>query len=315
MPCRWFSLDIKAKMMVEYNLTHTFVRWYKTWCMNGYVSREINGCVAKYRNESINPVADGKSIVSLVITRWLSESAASKPQVKDSTLKDFAINLFQLSLNHSQNVTSNTICYIYYALATNPGILGSLLSEYNEVIGPNASTFGSRIIEDPSILDRLPTTLAFIKEALRLFPPVSSLRIGEDEFHVRDDHHHRFPTNGFLVWADTESIYRDPKHWPQPGRFLIKRWRVKPGHWLHPVEGAYRPFEHGPHDCIGQELVMMQLKIIMVMTVGRFNLKLAYDELDQEREAEGKRTVRGERGYRTWQGQPSDGLPCRVTLK
>ena len=55
---------------------------------------------------------------------------------------------------------------------------------------------------------------------------------------------------------------------------------------------------------------MLEIKVIMVMTVRKFEVNLMYDELAF---AKGKRTVYGQRGYQIQRAQPSDDLPCRVT--
>jgi hypothetical protein len=46
---------------------------------------------------------------------------------------------------------------------------------------------------------------------------------------------------------------------------------------------AYRPFERGPRNCIGQELALLELKVILVLLVRRFSFREAYVELDARR--------------------------------
>ena len=114
---------------------------------------------------------------------------------------------------------------------------------------------------------------------------------------MTDDAGRRFPTDGFLVWANPQPIHRDPAYWQRPDEFLPERWLAAPGDPLHPLKEAWRPFEHGPRNCIGQELAIIEMKVIMVMTLRRFNIGLAYEELDCARRAKGIKAVHGERGY------------------
>lgn len=76
---------------------------------------------------------------------------------------------------------------------------------------------------------------------------------------------------------------------------------------LHPVKGAWRPFEFGPRSCIGQELALLEIKIVMVMTVREFEVQAVY---------EGEIGVEGERAYQVLKGttRPREGFPCRVTV-
>ena len=72
------------------------------------------------------------------------------------------------------------------------------------------------------------------------------------------------PTNGYLVWAVSQPLHRDPEYWPQPDSFLPDRWLVPPGDPLYPVKGAWRPFEYWPRNCNGHELAMLEIKVVMV---------------------------------------------------
>jgi len=63
---------------------------------------------------------------------------------------------------------------------------------------------------------------------------------------------------------------------------------------------SWRPFEKGPRACIGQELAMLEMKIIMVMTLRDFDVKENYAEWERKIGREkpgddlgGKRTMFG----------------------
>ena len=240
----------------------------------------------------------------------MAEDAARKDQFMDSTFKRVAMSQIKLFLFSGHDTTSSTVCYIFYVLAMNPTVLARVRAEHASIIGLEASKTASLVKSDPFLLNQLPYTLAVIKETLRMYPAVSSTRAGEPNFSVSDDTGRLFPTDGFLVWANPQPIHRDPTYWEQPDSFLPERWLVTPGDPLHPVKGAWRPFEHGPRNCIGQELAMLEIKVIMVMTVRRFEIELMYE---QSGCGKGIRTVYAQRGYQIQRAQPSDDLPCRVT--
>lgn len=49
--------------------------------------------------------------------------------------------------------------------------------------------------------------------------------------------------------------------------FLPERFLVAEGHPLHPVKNAWRPFELGNTRCIGEELAMIEMKLVLALTM------------------------------------------------
>ncbi|KAK3169850.1 hypothetical protein OEA41_009234 [Lepraria neglecta] len=312
MQVKWLVFGGEANPLARFNPMRPLVLWYNKRRMNKYVSREIDSRFAKLQSEGVHSKKGNKSIIDLVLAAYMSENAGRDPQVLDKTFKKFTMSQIKLFLFSGHDTTSSTVCYIFYILATKPAVLARVRAEHDSVLGSDTSKPASVITSEPFLLNQLPYTLAVIKEVLRLYPAVSSTRAGEPNFNVTDDSGQQFPTDGFLVWANSQCIHRDPAYWPRPENFLPERWLVAPGDPLHPSKRTWRPFEHGPRNCIGQELAMLEMKVIMVMAARRFEIGLAYEDLDRERGGKGVRIVCGERGYQIQRSQPSDNLPCRV---
>ena len=310
MQVRWLTFGADVNPIMRYNPIRPLVHWYNLRKMNDYVSREIDNRIVQLQDEEYLPAKGKKSIIDLILTTYIAQNVAGRTKVMDSTFKKFIMSQIKLFLFSGHDTTSSTVCYIFYVLATNPTILARVRAEHASIIGLDTSKVASLITSEPFLLNKLPYTLAVIKETLRMYPAVSSTRAGEPNFNVSDDSGRLFPTDGFLVWANPQAIHRDPTYWKQPDDFLPERWLVMTGDPLYPIKGAWRPFEHGPRNCIGQELALLEMKIIMVMTVRRFEVELMYEKLDH---AKGIRTVYGQRGYQIQRAQPSDDLPCRVT--
>ena len=281
--------------------------------MNKYVSKEIAQRIEKHRTEQSDAVKRSKSTIDLVLTAYFQREGSKSTLDLDKSFKKFTLSQIKLFLFSGHDTTSSTVCYLFYVLASKPAILKRVRDEHNKMLGSDASESASLISSDPFVLNQLPYTIAIIKEVLRMYPAVSSTRAGEPDFSVIDDAGLHYPTNDFLVWANPQIIHRDPTYWMQPDDFLPERWLVSPGDPLYPVKGAWRPFEHGPRNCIGQELAMIELKIILVMTVRRFELTLAYEKIDNVSKRRGVKTIHGERGYQVQRAQPSDDLPVQVT--
>lgn len=81
-----------------------------------------------------------------------------------------------------------------------------------------------------------------------------------------------------------QAVHMNEQVWPQAKEFLPERFLVGPGHELYSDPAAFRPFEQGPRNCIGQTLVWNELKIVLILTCRDLAIRDAYDDFDAERE-------------------------------
>ena len=312
MQVKWLTFGADVNPFIRYNPLRPFIHWYNSRRMNNYVAKIIDRRFAELQGRGSTSTKGNRSILDLVMTAYLQDDATRNLHVMDSTFKKFTMSQIKLFLFSGHDTTSSTVCYIFYILATNRTVSARVRAEHDFVIGSDISQTASAMISNPFLLNQLPYTIAVIKEVLRMYPAVSGTRSGEPDFSIADDTGRRFPTNCFLVWDNPQTIHRDPTYWERPDEFIPERWLVTPDDPLHPVKGAWRPFSYGPRNCIGQELAMMEMKMIMVLASRRFDIRLAYNELDMAKGTKGINTVYGERAYQIERAQPSDNLPCRV---
>ena len=233
-----------------------------------------------------------------------------------STFRDFATSQLKVFVFAGHNTTASTICYIYHNLWRSPSALARIREEHNSVFGRRIEAAETLIQSDPHLLNALPFTIAVIKETLRLFPVVVTTRQGVPDFILTDSEVRQFPTDKCLVWGNHHSLHRNPPYWPNPDEVIPERWLVTEGDPLHPVKNAWRPFEFGPKTCIGQELAMMEMKVVLVMTIRELNVEGGFAEWDLLRPNKGIKEVRGECAYQMILGSahPADGYPCKVSL-
>ena len=308
MQIRWLTFGADVNPFVRYNPFRPLIHRYNAWRMDHYLSREFDNRMTDFQHTKPT-----KSVMDLALTAYLTENVEKNVAGGiDNTFKKFAISQIKLFLFSGHDTTSSSICYLFYVLSQNLSALKHVRTEHDKIFGPDPTMAASLITERAYLLNQLPYTLAVIKETLRLYPAVSSTRAGEPGFNVTDDTGRQFPTNGFLVWANPQIIQRDPAYWPRADEFIPERWLVPPGDVLHPIKGTWRPFEYGPRNCIGQELAMIEMKIVMVMTLRTFDIQPAYEEVDGHRQNRKIRTVYGDRGYQIQRAQPSEDLPCRI---
>ncbi len=303
---RWLVFGSKLNPWERWHPFRRLVHWYSTRQINNYLYPELDRQISRFQDQSSAPT---KSIVSLALKTYLAEDD-SRMSIDDK-FRTFTISQIKQFLFSGHDTTSSTVCYIFYLLSTNEAILRRIRNEHTQIFGSELAERIKRLEEEPHLLNQLPYSVAVLKETMRLFPVGSSLRGGEPGFYVRDVDGRSFPTDGFLVWAVSQPLHRDPSYWPQPDSFLPDRWLVGPGDPLYPIKGAWRPFEYGPRNCIGQELTMVEMKIAMILVLQMFDIEIAYKDIDRQK-PRSPNTVSGERAYQLTLAGPSDGLPCRV---
>ena len=289
--------------------------------MNKYLGKVMDDRLAAgYSDKTALNKKNGRKharpIIDLALDAYAQEfgTSAVKAGKIDPTFRAAMMDHIKIFMLAGHDTTSSTICYAAHALSQHPEALAKVLKEYDDVFGSNVTQTAARIKEDPYLINKLPFTVAIIKETLRLWPPASSVRKGEPGFFVHCDGK-QYPTEGFMVWPMVFAIQHDPASWPSPLSFLPERWLAVEGDPLYPLKGAWRPFEFGPRNCIGQELAMVETKIILALMLRQFDVRAAYGEVDSEEGTQGvKTTPEGERAYQVLfaTAKPAQGMPARV---
>jgi cytochrome P450 len=114
--------------------------------------------------------------------------------------------------------------------------------------------------EEPGVddLPRLAYVDAVVRETLRLYPPLA-LQAREP---LRDDviAGHEIP-KGVRLFISSYVSHRHPDYWDEPERFA-------PGRFLDGAERApyaWFPFAFGPRECLGVQLALLELRLIVAM--------------------------------------------------
>lgn len=116
-----------------------------------------------------------------------------------------------------------------------------------------------------------------------------------------------------MVWPVPFAMHRRGDLFPEANTFRPERFLAKEGDPLAVPKDAWRPFEKGARNCIGQELALLETKIIMVLTLRTFDVWACYGD-DKDGAA---RELLGERAYQVLiaTAKPVDGMPARVTKR
>jgi cytochrome P450 len=179
-------------------------------------------------------------------------------RMTDEEVRDEVIIVFLAG--HETSALAAT--YVWYLLSLHPEVEAKLHAELESVLGGRTPTFDD--------LERLSYTRMVIEEAMRLYPPAPALtgRVAreEDEFCGRRIAKGREIV--ILPWV----VHRHRALWDDPDRFDPERFSreqsaVRP-------RFAYLPFGGGPRICIGAQLALTEISLLVATIAQRFRLKL-----------------------------------------
>ncbi|KAL8753872.1 MAG: hypothetical protein Q9199_004737 [Rusavskia elegans] len=221
----------------------------------------------------------------------------------------------------SPGMTPRAVLYviaIIFSQYIQISVIRLLWSITASLVGPEIDQAAALLIEKPYLLNQLPYTFAVIVETLRLYPAASSTRQGEPGLDIISPDGRSCPTDGLLIWSNHFAIHRNEEFWQRPDEFLPQRWLAGKDDDLYNADkGAWRSFEHGPRNCIGQELAILELKPSLAITLRKFNVNSTYNKYNKIRARKSPKTVDGDRAYQILFGaaHPNEGFPCKVSLR
>jgi cytochrome P450 len=140
-------------------------------------------------------------------------------------------------------------------------------------LDPNPSAVRDKLLSGggKDLLQRMTYTTAVIKEALRLWPPAGTARKTAPgsglTVHTSTG---EYRLEGVYVYNCAIMIQRDPEVYGDTANDFV------PERWLHnaadqiPIS-AWRPFERGPRNCIGQELAQIEARVVIALVARRFD--------------------------------------------
>ena len=311
----WHMVNQELDPLQYLNFVRPIKQWWNGRVMDQYCGAQLDRRYTELKRDVQN--TRSKSVIDLILKSYIDNLPGKTPPAQlDPEFRTFAIRQIRLFAFAGQGSTSASISYAIHLLSTHPKTLAQLREEHYRVFGHDLSTVATQLSEQPRLLNQLPYTKAVIKEATRLFPAASGVRWGAPGADLVAANGTRYPTKDCMVFILHPAVGRSPTYWPQPDAFLPERWLVAPGHELYPPKGAWRPFEVGPRNCIGQDLVIVEMEVALVMVARQFDFAPAYDEWDAAHPRKGPRSYRGDRAYQVEAGaaHPSEKYPCRVAL-
>lgn len=237
------------------------------------VARTIDGAADKVLRERIGNPSDSPDLLNLLLEVADGEGPLTAERTRAEAIS------FMLT---GYETTANAMCWLWYLLALNPDARRRMLEEIDTVLGGRAVA-----LED---VPRLQWTTACLEEAMRIFPPVWMITREALEDDMIGGHLVRAGTTVNIV---VEHVHRDPRFWPEPGRFDPSRFL--PGADPGRPRSSYIPFGGGKRICIGRNFALLEA----VMIIATLSQRHVFDLVPGHQvEAETTFTLRPKHGIR-----------------
>ena len=177
------------------------------------------------------------------------------------------VELLQL-LVAGNETSSNTLSWTFYLLAKHPEHVVAMREEIEATLGDREMDYES--------LHKLTYVVGVLNEAMRLYPPfwmIDRVALDKDEICGLE-----IPA-GTTVVPYIYGVHRNVDIWEDPDRFDPIRFMGK--NKRHPF--AHIPFGGGGRVCIGQNMAIMQMLLVIVAVVRRYDFKLDPDKTIDKR--------------------------------
>jgi cytochrome P450 len=179
-------------------------------------------------------------------------------RMTDEEVRDEVIIIFVAG--HETSALAAT--YVWYLLSLHPEQEARLHAELDAVLGGRVPTSDD--------LDKLVYTRMVIEEAMRLYPPAPALtgRVAREADEICGRTIGKGAELVILPWV----LHRHRTLWDDPDRFDPERFSKERS--ASRPRFAYLPFGGGPRVCIGAQLALTEVSLLVATIAQRYRLKL-----------------------------------------
>jgi cytochrome P450 len=176
--------------------------------------------------------------------------------------------------------TATLLSGLTYHLLTNQETMAALVAEIR-------GTFSTDGDIDMQRLAGLPYLSACMQEALRMYPPIAMgiPRCVTDENGPGNIILGKVVPPGTRVSVQHYVTYRSPLNFADPDEFAPERWLGTKDRFKNDRLSASQPFSFGPRNCIGQNMALHEMRLIIAKVLFNFDLELCDESRgwDQQR--------------------------------
>jgi cytochrome P450 len=237
------------------------IPWYRFSGLSRHYQRirlEADEIVLRHIEARRKEGSGGTDLLQLMLDTPFHDTG--KPMTEDQ------VKIESLQLMVAGNETSsNALTWIVYLLGRHSQYISLIREEIDRVIGDDPFTFEN--------LHELHLTLRVIDEALRLYPPFWMIdRVALEDDDICGIH---IPA-GILVVPYIYGTHHNAAIWPNPQTFNPERFSPENSSERHRF--AYLPFGGGPRLCIGQNLAIVQMLLIVATIVRKYDFTLVNEK-------------------------------------
>ncbi|KAL3484138.1 cytochrome P450 [Aspergillus germanicus] len=267
----------------QFKLGTKIRRWRLSTRLDGMICQQVKEQYTQFKSRS-NIGKDAKKSRSVLALSFEGVDDLDE-DLLSSTCDQLKTFLFA-----GHDTTSSLLQWAFYELSRTPNAVRAVRDELDEVLGPDCSPAAIRkqllSARGESLLSRMTYTAGVIKEALRLHPPAGTGRFVPHGtgFNVTLPDGEALCLDGMILHNCETIIQRDERvYGVTKDAFVPERWldctlnnpnfrgkEDNSGGSGIPAS-AWRPFERGPRNCIGQELANLEAKIVLACTIRRFD--------------------------------------------
>ncbi|KAG5674776.1 hypothetical protein PVAND_004726 [Polypedilum vanderplanki] len=187
--------------------------------------------------------------------------------------KRVAVIMASDSLFAGIDTTGSGTIGVLYCLAKNPEKQEKLRQEILKIFPNKDEPIDARKMAN------MPYIRSCIKEALRLFPPVS----GTSRTIAKD-----LVLSGYQIPAGTvvvtwpQLFYRQEKFFPKSNEYIPERWlkeSVKDCPHLQVEKFHFLPFGHGVRSCPGKRIANMEMEVLLINLLRKFKIEWHQDDM------------------------------------
>ncbi|KAK3309250.1 cytochrome P450 [Chaetomium strumarium] len=314
-------------------------REWRRWRLGKQIDRRLDDMIRQKHGEQLQlkrqqeEEANGKATRSRsrdILSLSLQDSQELTGDLLSETRDQIKTFLFA-----GHDTTGILMAWLFYELSRSPRVLQAVRDELDDLFGPDPdpAVVRQKLLDpDPNsdggeeLIHRMTYTTAVIKEVLRLYPPAGTARMTRPGtgFTVRTPDGRSYCLDGTILYNCATIIQRDRAVFgDNADEFYPERWLGDKSGIMsaganndndsHNEQqhqdgnnrkqqyppGAWRPFERGPRNCIGQDLATIEARVIVAAVARRYDfVKVGLGELD--RDEKGRPMLDEEKGqYKT----------------
>ncbi|KAL2829867.1 cytochrome P450 [Aspergillus pseudoustus] len=280
-------------------------KWWRKRAATRRVDSFLESVIKGRYSQIVSGSAPSTTILDTILLNAHSTDSDPNPSALWTEFVRIVTDNLKGLLLGGYGTTADTLCYIFIMLAFHPTVADSLRDEHSQVFGSDPDSTIQTLQQNPHKLNELPYTTAIIKETLRLFPVGFGIRKTKPGSTSLTYNGSVYPTSNQMIIPCTHTIHYDPDVFPHPTKF-------DPTRFLDPItttsgdgsgsdgarktpaavpREAWRPFERGPRACLGQNLAMHELRIILLLTAREFRFRCVGVDADAAERRETPRAL------------------------